>query len=88
MNHEGAAIYRSDWHYQTIAGFRNMFWRKMWRAGQDTGMWPEKIATDAAIYNGQAPTSTDPADSATRLILGTRLGQFQVKPLKVRVGAK
>lgn len=71
MKSEGAArVFRPDWQ-QTIVGLaRSNLWRKMWREGKTSDVWPVEIHADAVWYPGHQATPTWPATFRPGLGLG------------------
>lgn len=56
--------YRPHWWYSIVALDRCNRWRKMWRVGQQTGIWPAWIETDAVWYPS---AHADPIEAAKEL---------------------
>lgn len=68
----GGSIHRPDWAATIMDLSRANMLRRVFRAGQGTGVWPVAVQTDAVYY-----VTRDPALVGTALGLGTGSGMFK-----------
>lgn len=69
------AVRRDDWGNTINAQKRVNTWRRAWRVGKQTGLWPLWIDDDSIVYDRQLD---DTEMTVCNLVTGNRLGNVRV----------